>query len=84
MGAFGSMFRDLYRSPKLKQRIEQRLSAIEGIHSVEANILTGRVLLKHAPDKALGDIIQPRRGGTWSEEEKKDQEVLSGNPLLSP
>ena len=48
----------LYRSPKLKQRIEQRLSAIEGIHSVEANILTGRVLLKHAPGKALGDIIR--------------------------
>lgn len=48
----------LYRSPKLKQRIEQSLGAIEGIHSVEANILTGRVLLKHAPDKTLGDIIR--------------------------
>ncbi|MBT8429076.1 MAG: heavy metal translocating P-type ATPase, partial [Gammaproteobacteria bacterium] len=47
----------LYRSPKLKQRIERRLGAIEGIHSVEANILTGRVLLKHAPDKALEEII---------------------------
>ncbi len=48
----------LYRSPKLKQRIEQRLGVVEGIHSVEANILTGRLLLKHGPDKSLGEIIR--------------------------
>ena len=48
----------LYRSPKLKQRIEQRLGAVEGIHSVEANILTGRLLLKHGPDTTLAEIIR--------------------------
>ena len=38
----------LYRSPKLKQRLEHRLSKVPGIYSVEANILTGRLLMKHA------------------------------------
>ncbi len=48
----------LYRSPKLKQRLEQRLGGAAGIHSVEANILTGRLLVTHSPDRLLSDIIK--------------------------
>ena len=48
----------LYRSPKLKQRLERRLREVEGIHAVEANILTGRLLLRHESKVALKDIIE--------------------------
>ncbi len=48
----------LYRSPKLKRHLEQRLGAVEGIRSVEANILTGRLLLRFDPDRRLADIVR--------------------------
>ncbi len=52
------MVHGLYRSPKLKQRLERRLSEVEGIHSVEANILTGKMLVKHARDISLEHVIE--------------------------
>jgi len=46
----------LYRSPRLKQKLEFQLPAIEGIRLVKANILTGHLLILHAPGVDCGAI----------------------------
>ena len=48
----------LYRSPQLKQRLERRLSEYDGVVSVEANILTGRLLLRHRREFSVPEIIE--------------------------
>jgi Ca2+-transporting ATPase len=48
----------LYRSPRLKHRLEDRLSAIQGIRSVQANVLTGRLLVICAPQISLAELVQ--------------------------
>ena len=53
----------LYRSQKLKHRLESRLSQMEGVRSVEANIFTGRLLVVYARKSLLKDIMQ----AAWEE-----------------
>ena len=48
----------LYRSSRLKRHLECSLSGLPGIHSVEANVLTGSLLVLYAPEKSVGDITQ--------------------------
>lgn len=48
----------LYRSPRLKHRLEDRLSGIQGIRSVQANVLTGRLLVICAPQITLAELVQ--------------------------
>jgi Ca2+-transporting ATPase len=55
----------LYRSPDLKHKLERELSRIEGIHSAQANTLTGRLLVIHSSDtraEALALLIEARLG----------------------
>ncbi len=55
----------LYRSPRTKKELEIHLADMEGIRSVEGNILTGRLLVVFAPGVAVGDIerfIESRLG----------------------
>jgi Ca2+-transporting ATPase len=47
----------LYRSPQLKQLLEQALAGIDGIRSIQANVLTGRLLVVYAPQASLQDIV---------------------------
>jgi Ca2+-transporting ATPase len=47
----------LYRSPRLKQVLEQTLAEMEGIQAVQANILTGRLLVKFTHATSIGQII---------------------------
>ncbi|MCB1858466.1 MAG: cation-transporting P-type ATPase [Gammaproteobacteria bacterium] len=49
--------RELYRSPGLKRRIEHRLRKENYIQLAEANILTGRILVIHDPQRPLNDIL---------------------------
>ncbi|MEN8175197.1 MAG: HAD-IC family P-type ATPase [Pseudomonadota bacterium] len=47
----------LYRSPALKKILETGLAASQKIKSVEANILTGRLLIRHDRETTLWEII---------------------------
>lgn len=46
----------LYRSDSLKKRLESRLSEVEGIEAVSANILTGNLLVLFNSGNAPSDI----------------------------
>ncbi|MGB5177199.1 MAG: HAD-IC family P-type ATPase, partial [Gammaproteobacteria bacterium] len=48
----------LYRTPRLKKLLEQRLAEITGIQNVNASTLTGRVLIIFNPAIKLDDIAQ--------------------------
>ncbi|MGD8312167.1 MAG: HAD-IC family P-type ATPase [Gammaproteobacteria bacterium] len=48
----------LYRAPRLKKLLEQRLVGISGIQRVNASTLTGRVLLIFSPDVELTEIAR--------------------------
>lgn len=50
--------RGLYRSPGLKRRLEQALSPLSDIRSVEASVLTGRLLVIHGPRLSARDIVR--------------------------
>ncbi len=47
----------MYRSPQLKQKLEVRLNGVEGVRRVQANILTGRLLIVHGPETGVAEII---------------------------
>ncbi|MGB5584503.1 MAG: cation-transporting P-type ATPase, partial [Gammaproteobacteria bacterium] len=47
----------LYRSPRIKEKLETELSAVSGINRVTANSLTGRVLVLYDPDVTIEGII---------------------------
>jgi len=47
----------LYRSRELKHRLEDGLSGIDGIRTVQANILTGNLLVIFDHQKPLEDIV---------------------------
>ena len=48
----------LYRSPTIKQKLEQCLCGVAGIRSAKANILTGRLLIVHAPGAPIDKILE--------------------------
>jgi len=47
----------LYRSPRIKQRLQTALSDVNGVNRVTANSLTGRVLVLYDPAINMADII---------------------------
>ncbi len=47
----------LYRSSRLKQKLEAALTDVNGVNSVTANSLTGRVLVFYNPDLTIDDIV---------------------------
>ena len=47
----------LYRSQRLKQLLEEGLAGIENIRFVQANVLTGRLLIVYAAHTPLSDIV---------------------------
>jgi Ca2+-transporting ATPase len=50
----------LYRDTQAKDRLEQRLRSNASIHSVQGSVLTGRLLIRHAPElepRALLTIV---------------------------
>ena len=47
----------LYRSTRLQRRLEEQLATLEGIRSVEANPVTGRLVVLFAPSLCLQDLI---------------------------
>ena len=67
----------LYRSQRLKQVLEAALVDVDGVRDVQANILTGRLLVIFTPAASLADITaqiesrlgsrRPRKSGGRSE-----------------
>ena len=47
----------LYRSNRFKQKLENALSDVDGVHRVSASSLTGRVLVLYDPDITMDDIV---------------------------
>ncbi len=47
----------LYRSPQLKQQLEQGLRGLPGIRSVQASVLTGNLLVVFDPARPVDDIL---------------------------
>jgi hypothetical protein len=47
----------LYRSPRLKQRLEERLAQIKGVRTAEANPVTGRLLVLYTPSLSLQELV---------------------------
>ncbi len=47
----------LYRSPRLKKRLEEETVLLAGVRSAEANILTGKLLISYAPRTMLADVL---------------------------
>lgn len=47
----------LYRCERVKVQLESSLGAIPGIRVVQANILTGNILLLFAPEQDINDIV---------------------------
>jgi len=59
----------LYRSPPMKQRLEERLGGIEGVHTVRANPLTGCLLVRFCPKQVttaalVREAVDLAAGGT--------------------
>ncbi len=48
----------MYRSPRLKKSLEVKLHGIEGIRVAKANVLTGRLLIVHAPGVQVAAIVE--------------------------
>ena len=48
----------LYRSAGMKRKLEDALRALTGVRRVEANILTGRLLVVFVPDTSIQEIIE--------------------------
>lgn len=48
----------LYRSPEIKDRLECDLSNRDGIFSVQANVLTGSLLVIFDREKPIGDVVR--------------------------
>ncbi len=48
----------LYRSPRLKHVLEGRLAGMEGVRSVQANVLTGRLLVICTPQITLAELVR--------------------------
>lgn len=47
----------LYRSPRIKKKLESALSDTDGVNRVTANSLTGHLLVLYDPDIELDDIV---------------------------
>jgi Ca2+-transporting ATPase len=48
----------LYRSPRIRQRLEKALESYDGVHGCTANTLTGRLLVVYDPALDLDTIIE--------------------------
>jgi Ca2+-transporting ATPase len=48
----------LYRCERLKRRLESRLSAVEGVRFVRANVLTGSLLVGFSPTLSVGELVR--------------------------
>ena len=47
----------LYRSPRVKRRLERGLGALGAVQRIEANARTGRLLLEYDPVVTLDEIV---------------------------
>ena len=66
----------LYRSQRLKQVLEDALAGVGSIRAVQANPLTGRLLVIYAPQTPLTDIVslvESQLGEKETENREADQ-----------
>jgi Ca2+-transporting ATPase len=76
----------LYRSPRIQQRLEQALNAVDGVRGVTANTLTGRLLVVYDAKLTIDDLvalIEEQVGDATPFAARTDQKISGGLGLAS-